>query len=250
MTIADIIAKRKAIWAARHDIEYDRRFQKAAVRAILSSHEMKKELYARPYLLIECIFEIVNKKRRSEPFFFNEVQADFIKCFEENGTDLPYLILKGRQQGFTSLITAMQFSFSIVRKNFSGFTLAHRRDSVGSIFNDKARALLAKIPEKLKPTQKYNSKNELYFSVLNSSWRVAVASAQVGRGSTLNFVHFSEAAFYECELSDVQAGIGEAIAEGGIQIYETTAHGFNEFEKLWQSGSCINIFYGWWRTAE
>ena len=250
MRIADIIAKRKAIWAARHDIEYDRKFQIAAVNTILASDELKRELYEKPYLLIECVFEIVNKDRRTEPFFLNEVQTDFIEKFEKHGTRLPYLILKGRQQGFTSLITAMQFSYSIVRKNFSGFTIAHRRDSVGTIFNDKARVLLMKIPEKLKPTQKYNSKNELFFSKLNSSWRVAVASANVGRGSTFNFVHFSEAAFFECTLADIQEGMGEAIAAGGIQIYESTANGFNEFEKLWYSGSCLNIFYEWWRTAE
>ena len=63
-------------------------------------------------------------------------------------------------------------------------------------------------------------------------------------------MHFSEAAFYECALSDVQAGMGEAIVSGGIQIYETTANGFNEFEELWRSGSCVNVFYEWWRTAE
>lgn len=250
MRVADIIAKRKAIWEARHDMEYDRRYQIAAAKAICRSDEMKREVYQRPYLLIECVFEIVNKDKRSEPFFFNEVQQDFVEQFERHGTDLPYLILKGRQQGFTSLITAMQFSYSIVRKNFSGFTVAHRRDSVGTIFNDKARSLLNRLPKLLKPTEKYNSKNELFFSKLNSSWRVAVASANVGRGTTLDFVHFSEAAFYECALSDVQEGIGEAIADGGIQIYETTANGFNEFEKLWRSGSCINIFYEWWRTRE
>lgn len=250
MRIADIIAKRKAIWAARHDIEYDRKFQIAAVNTILASDELKRELYEKPYLLIECVFEIVTKDRRVQPFFLNEVQQDFIQKFEEHGTRLPYLILKGRQLGFTSFITAMQFSYSIVRKNFSGFTIAHRRDSVGTIFNDKARSLLMRIPEKLKPTQKYNSKNELFFSKLNSSWRVAVASANVGRGSTFNFVHFSEAAFFECTLADLQEGMGEAIAAGGIQIYESTANGFNEFEELWRSGSCINIFYEWWRASE
>lgn len=250
MRIVDIIERRKAIWDARHDIEYDRKFQAAAVNTILASDELKRELYEKPYLLIECVFEIVTKDRKTEPFFLNEVQKDFIEKFEKHGTRLPYLILKGRQQGFTSLITAMQFSYSIVRKNFSGFTIAHRRDSVGTIFNDKARSLLMRIPEKLKPTQKYNSKNELFFSKLNSSWRVAVASANVGRGSTFNFVHFSEAAFFECSLADMQEGMGEAIAAGGIQIYESTANGFNEFEELWHSGSCINIFYEWWRTAE
>lgn len=250
MRIADIVAKRKAIWEARQDIDYDRRFQAAAINSILASEEMRRELFEKPYVLIECVFEIVNKNRRTEPFFFNEVQSDFIRRFEEHGTKRPFLILKGRQQGFTSLITAMQLSYAVVKKNFSGYTIAHRRDTVGAIFNNKARSVLERLPQRLKPTQKFNSKNELFFSKLNSSWRVAVASANVGRGDTFNFVHFSEAAFFECSLADMQEGMGEAIAAGGIQIYESTANGFNEFEELWHGGSCINIFYEWWRTKE
>lgn len=250
MQIFDIAAKRKAIWDARRDVEYDRKFQTAAINSILASEEMRRELYEKPYLLIECVFEIVNKDKKTEPFFLNEVQADFIRRFEEHGTRRPYLILKGRQQGFTSLITAMQLSYAVVRKNFSGFTIAHRRDSVGAIFNNKARSLLQRLPERAKPTQKYNSKNELFFSKLNSSWRVGVASANIGRGDTFNFVHFSEAAFFECSLADMQEGMGEAIASGGIQIYESTANGFNEFEELWREGDCVKLFYEWWRTSE
>ncbi len=250
MRIADIAKKRKTIWEARHDMEYDRKFQVAAINSILASGEMRKELLEKPYLLIESVFEIVNKDKRTEPFFLNEVQTDFIEKFEEHGTSRPYLILKGRQQGFTSLITAMQLSYAIVKRNFSGFTIAHRRDSVSAIFNNKARSLLERIPKRAKPTQKYNSKNELFFSRLNSSWRVGVASANVGRGDTFNFVHFSEAAFFECKLSDLQEGMGEAIAAGGIQIYESTANGFNEFEDLWQNGDCVKLFYEWWRTKE
>lgn len=250
MRIVDIIAKRKAIWEARHDMEYDRKFQVAAVNGILASEEMRHELFLKPYMLIECVFEIVNKDKKTEPFFLNEVQSDFIECFEANGTNKPYLILKGRQQGFTSLITAMQLSYAIVKKNFSGYTIAHRRDTVGAIFNNKARMVLERLPQRLRPTQKFNSKNELFFSKLNSSWRVAVASANVGRGDTFNFVHFSEAAFFECSLADMQEGMGEAIAAGGIQIYESTANGFNEFEELWRDGDCVKLFYEWWRTAE
>ena len=250
MQIADIIAKRKVIWEARHDIDYDKRFGEAAINSILASCEMRRELYEKPYLLIEAVFQIVNKDKKTEPFFLNEVQIDFIAQFEANGTKRPYLILKGRQQGFTSLITAMQLSYAIVKKNFSGYTIAHRRDTVGAIFNNKARTVLDRLPRRLKPTQKFNSKNELFFSKLNSSWRVAVASPNVGRGDTFNFVHLSEAAFFECALSDVQEGIGEAIAEGGIQIFESTANGFNEFETLWREGDCVKLFYEWWRTKE
>ncbi|MBQ1260385.1 MAG: hypothetical protein IIX96_00045, partial [Clostridia bacterium] len=123
-------------------------------------------------------------------------------------------------------------------------------DSLGLIFNDKARSVLVMLPEMLKPSQKFNSKNELFFDKLNSGWRVAVASAQVGRGGTFNFVHFSEVAFYECALADMQAGIGEAIAAGAVQIYESTANGFNEAKELWDSESCVNVFYPWYFSAE
>lgn len=250
MRICDVTEKRRRIWQERNDIEYDRKFCEAAARKILTDAELKREVWEKPYLLIEAVFQIVNKDRQTEPFFLNEVQRDFIAVFEENGTARPYFILKGRQQGFTSLITAMQLCFAIVRRNFSGFTLAHRQDTIGMIFNDKARSVLLRLPELLKPSQKFNSKNELFFDKLNSAWRVAVASPHIGRGNTLNFVHFSEVALYECDLSEVQAGIGEAIAAGAIQIYETTANGFNQAKELWDGGSCHNVFYEWWRTAE
>ena len=250
MTVADMIARRRARWEERGDLEYDRALTRAAVQKLFEERELCEEILARPYLLIELTFLIVDKKKRSVPFFFNEVQADFIKRFEIYGTERPYYVLKGRQQGFTSLITAMQLSYAIVRRNFSGFTLADKSDNTLSIFNDKARVVYERLPERLRPTERFASKRELFFDKLNSSWRIATATAQVGRSRTLNFVHFSEIAFYECSLSDLQKGIGEAMTSDAVCIYETTANGFNEAKDLWDSGSCINLFYEWWRTAE
>ena len=90
----------------------------------------------------------------------------------------------------------------------------------------------------------------MFFDKLNSSWRIATATDQVGRSRTLNFVHFSEVAFYECDLASLQAGIGEAITAGAIQVYETTANGFNQAKDLWDSETCHNLFYEWWRSPE
>lgn len=249
-SIADMIAKRKARWRERHDLEYDRALVRAAAVKLLEEPRLRAEIAARPYLLIELTFLIVDKGKRTVPFFFNEVQADFIRCFEEHGGGRPYYVLKGRQQGFTSLITAMQLSYAIVHKNFAGFTLADKSDNTLAIFNDKARVVYERLPEELKPTERFASKRELFFDVLNSSWRVSTATAQVGRSRTLSFVHFSEIAFYECSLKDLQKGIGEAMTEDAVCIYETTANGFNEAKELWDSGTCINLFYEWWRTAE
>lgn len=250
ITCQDIINKRKRIWSERHDLDYDKGLVEASVRKILSTKELVDEVRAKPYLLVEIAFNIVDKKRETVPFFFNEVQKDFIQQLERHGTKLPYFILKGRQQGFTSVITAIQLSYAIVRKNFSGFTIADRTDNTLSIFNDKAKVVYNRLPELLHPQEKFNSRNELFFDKLNSSWRIATATDEVGRSRTLNFVHYSEVAFYECDLSKLQKGIGEAITADAIVVYESTANGFNQAKDLWDSGSCLNLFYGWWRTLE
>nr|DAQ49136.1 MAG TPA: Terminase large subunit [Caudoviricetes sp.] len=250
ITIKDIIEKRKRIWEERRDIEYDKQLVRASVIKILSTPSLSQEVLQRPYLLIEVAFYIVDKERKTVPFFLNDVQNDFIEQLETKGTSKSYFVLKGRQQGFTSLITAIQLSFSIVRKNFAGFTMADRADNTAAIFNDKARVVYERLPEELKPSEKFNSRNELFFDKLNSSWRIATATEQVGRSRTLNFVHYSEVAFYECDLSAIQAGIGEAITADAIVVYETTANGFNQAKDLWDSGACHNLFYGWWRTKE
>lgn len=250
LTVQDIIDKRRRIWSQKKDLDLDKALVRASAVKILSTPSLVSEVQAKPYLLIEVAFYIVNKKRETVPFFLNEVQRDFVDKLETLGTSKPFFILKGRQQGFTSVITAIQLSYAIVRKNFSGFTMADRSDNTMAIFNDKARVVYDRLPEELKPSEKFNSRNELFFDKLNSSWRIATATDQVGRSRTLNFVHFSEVAFYECSLADLQAGIGEAITAGAIQVYETTANGFNEAKDLWDSGSCHNLFYEWWRTQE
>lgn len=249
-TVADMIAKRKRVWAERQDLEYDVQLVEAAARKVLSERALMEEIYERPYLLIELCFHIVDKHKDTVPFFFNEVQSDFIAQLEKHGTARPFNVLKGRQQGFTSLITAVQSSFAVVRKNFSGMTLADCADNTRAIFNDKARMVYERLPACLKPSERFNSKNELFFDKLNSSWRVQVASEQVGRSRTLNFVHYSEAAFYKCSLAAIQKSIGEACTRDAFRVYESTANGYNEYKDLWDSGSCINLFYEWWRSAE
>ena len=250
ITVKDIIAKRKKRWAEKQDIEFDKELVKASVIKILSTPSLQKEILDRPYHLIEIAFYIVDKKRKTVPFFLNEVQQDFIDQLNLLGTSKPFFVLKGRQQGFTSVITAIQLSYAIVRKNFSGFTMANASVNTLAIFNDKARSVYDRLPDELKPHEKFNSRNELFFDKLNSSWRVATATDQIGRGFTFNFVHFSEVAFYECDLASLQAGIGEAITADAIQVYETTANGFNQAKELWDSGACHNLFYEWWRTPE
>lgn len=250
LTIEDIVAKRRARWEEMHDPIYDAKITASAAAAILAYEDLRAQILERPYLLIECCFSVVDKQKRTVPFFLNEVQRDFIEQYEEHGRSLPYIILKGRQQGFTTLITAIQLSYSIVQKNFSGATLADCDSNTRAIFADKARIVLERLPLLLHPSERLNNSYELNFDKLNSSWRCSTATANVGRSRTLNFVHFSEAAFFSCPLGALQAAIGQAVTADALVIYESTANGFNDFKALWDSGSCVNLFYPWWRTSE
>ena len=250
MRLGEIIERRRTLWQREGSVERDRAFCELAAREILRDPSLRREVRERPWLLVEAVFTVVDKEGRTVPFFLNEVQRDFISRIEREGTRRPFLILKGRQQGFTTLITALALACSITHINWFGLTIADCGDNTRAIFNDKARSVYDRLPAVLKPTEKFNTARELFFSKLGSSWRAATASRDVARSKTLSFVHYSEAAFYKCELSDMQAAVGAACVDGALIIYETTANGYNAFRELWRSGSCVNIFYEWWRTAE
>lgn len=242
--------KRRVLWYQNKSPALDKEYCEALAEKIMEDPYLQAELEEKPYLLIECCFTIVDKSKKCVPFFFNEVQRDFIRQIELHGTKKPYFILKGRQQGFTTLITAIQLAYAITKENFAGFTLADREDNVRSIFMDKAKQMYNSLPKCLKPEEKINSVNELFFDKLNSSWRIAPASANIGRSRTLSFIHYSEVAFFKCPLSYIQKSIQEAAIKDALCIYETTANGFNEAKALWDSGTCVNLFYQWWKSAE
>ena len=248
--VDELIKLRKRSWERRGDITHDAKLVQAIAYQILENEHLRNEILQKPYLLIESCFTIVDKRKQSVPFFLNNVQRDFISKIETLGRSKPFFVLKGRQQGFTTLITAIQLSYAITTRNFAGFTIADRDDNTKAIFIDKAKSIYNKLPEILKPDEKFNSVNELFFERLNSSWRVCPATSNVGRSRTLSFIHFSEVAFFRCPLSDLQKSIVEAGVENALIIYETTANGFNEAKALWDSGACHNLFYEWWQSDE
>lgn len=259
ITAKQIIQKRKELWEIYGDINRDYEFTLAVADELLSNRPLLTEVMDNPELLIEMIFIIVDKDKNTVPYFLNEVQIDFIQnklnktieLFKQGKIlQMKFLVLKGRQQGFTSVITAYQLACTLLKKNFTGFTLADTADNVRAIFQDKAKYIYNNLPDVVRPTEKYNSKTEMFFEKLNSSWRINVATAQVGRSRTINFFHGSEAAFWTCLISDTQSSLGEALTKASIQILESTANGFNEFKDLWDSGEWINCFYEWWKTSE
>ena len=127
-----LIERRKAKWEEHKSIEYDKKLRRAIAEEIISSSELLQKIRENPEKLIELEFIVVDKDQSTVPFFFNDVQRDFIDrlnaAIEEYNrgerSDISMLILKGRQQGFTTLVTAYQLAMSLLNRNFQGFTLA------------------------------------------------------------------------------------------------------------------------------
>ena len=253
-----LIEKRKEKWQERHSIEYDKKFRSAVANELLTDRELLEEVKRNPEKLIELVFIVVDKNQKTMPFFLNEVQHEFIDTLNqaiadyEAGiiTDISLLVLKGRQQGFTTLVTAYQLSCSILNRNFQGFTLADKSDNSEAIFQNKAKFPYSQLPDALKPTEKYNNRKQLLFEKINSSWAVDTATKDVGRSRTVNFFHGSECAFWKDGISPIQGALGEAFTKNCIKIYESTANGYNDYQKMWDSGAHINCFYEWWKTKE
>lgn len=253
-----LIAKRKEKWTELHSIEYDIQFREAVAQELLTNPELLAEIKRYPEKLIELVFIVVDKNQKTMPFFLNEVQHEFIDIMNqaiedfEAGiiTSISILILKGRQQGFTTVVTAYQLACSILNKNFQGFTLADVSDNAEAIFQNKAKFVYGQLPEILKPTEKFNNRRQLLFEKINSSWEIGTATKDVGRSKTINFFHGSECAFWNDGITPIQAGLGEAFTKNCIKIYESTANGFNDYQKMWDSGVHINCFFEWWKTKE
>ena len=253
-----LIQKRREKWEELHSIDYDKQFRTAVANELVSNKGLLGEVKQYPEKLIELLFIVVDKNQQTMPFFLNEVQNDFlnilnkaIKDFEEGKlTNISLLVLKGRQQGFTTLVTALQLAYSITRKNFQGFTLADKSDNAEAIFQNKAKYPYSQLPDALKPTEKFNNRKQLLFEKINSSWAVDTATKDVGRSRTVNFFHGSECAFWKDGISPVQGALGEAFTKNCIKIYESTANGYNDYQKMWESGVHINCFFEWWHTKE
>ena len=253
-----LIEKRREKWNERGSIEFDKQFRNAVVTELMSNADLLAEVKAKPEKLIELVFVVVDKNQKTMPFFFNDVQRDFIdrvnQAIEdfESGliADISLIVLKGRQQGFTTLVTAYQLACSMLNRNFQGYTLADKSDNAEAIFQNKAKFTYSQLPEAIKPTEKYNNRKQLLFEKINSSWAVDTATKDVGRSRTVNFFHGSECAFWQYGIAPVQGALGEAFTKNCIKIYESTANGYNDFQKMWDSGVHINCFYEWWRTKE
>jgi hypothetical protein len=145
------------------------------------------------------------------------------------------LILKGRQQGISTLIQARFFHKIVTRRGKKAFILTHLSDATRAIF-EMTKRYSENIDSDLFPSPDKKNDNTLMYNGLGSGYRVGTAgSVEVGRGMTNQYLHLSEYAFYK-DAAKIGMGLMNTVAEIADTevIKESTANGqANDFYLDW-----------------
>lgn len=173
-----------------------------------------------------------------EPFHLNKAQLYVHRRLEDQlrvTGKCRALILKGRQQGISTLIQARFFHKIITTKGKKAFILAHEGDATDNLFK-MTRRYYDNLPPGLCPIPNKLNTSEMEFSQFNSSYRVGTAgNKKTGRSQTIQLFHGSEVAFWE-NTSSLATGVLQAVSgsAGTEIILESTANGLgNFFHQSW-----------------
>ena len=165
----------------------------------------------------------------------NEAQA----LYNQNQTAKD-IILKARQKGFTSYISA-DFLIDCVRRPTNAMIISHEGESTKRIFG-KVKYYIDNL--EIKPMISYDTKRDMFFPKTNSNYYIGTAGQKaVGRGDTIHRVHGSEVAFWE-KPDIIMTGIKEAVPYNGRVVLETTANGRgNWFHNEWAKAKAGESIY-------
>jgi hypothetical protein len=143
--------------------------------------------------------KIRTKSGEIKPLILNRVQVRFLNhILDQLATTgrIRSVILKGRQQGLSTVVSAYLYWWLSQHNAQKGIVIAHEKKSTEALLDMYSR-LHKHMPEMLKPKTNYKSRREISFSVLDSSLMIATAGSEhIARGETLQCMHLSEVAFW------------------------------------------------------
>jgi hypothetical protein len=185
---------------------------------------------------IEDFFQIIDKERNIVDFKLNPIQDKFVT---KDSTSKRDVILKARQQGFSSVILALFTVDFLIKPNSRNIIVADEKENAEEML-EKVKFYIQSYEYKMakkhpgfKVPLKYSSKYELYNEFTKSRYTIGTAlKTEFGRSKTITNLHLSEAAFYR-NMEKLLAGAMQAVVPNGRTIIETTANGFNYFKKFW-----------------
>lgn len=174
--------------------------------------------------------KIRDKAGNIVPFKFNSVQEFLDKKLNEQKLrtgKVRALILKGRQEGCSTYITARIFHRLIWTFGLQAGTLTHLADSTNKLF--EKLDLFYKFSNIRPPLKRWYNKRHVEFGQVDSIWDFGTAGTDyVGRGGTIQILHLSECPFWD-HPEEIVKGMLQSVPDmaGTEIIFESTANGMD-----------------------
>ena len=168
-----------------------------------------------------------------------------------------FFILKSRQIGMTTFWLSVDLFWAFEFKGLLGSFLLHKEEARDE-WRTGIEVFYHEIPKTHKVRMVHHNRNILSFAN-GSRFRYVIAGTAenrkggMGRSSASNYVHGTEVAYYgrEEDIKAFKSSIS-SLYRHRLQIWESTANGFNHFYDTWQSAKSSSamraIFVGWWRN--
>lgn len=181
--------------------------------------------------------DLDGRKVRLVPFTLNSAQrilAQHLAFCWANRLPIRWWIPKSRQMGISTFVQAVLFTMAIGTEGYHAATVAHTEFAAGEIFK-KEQTFEANLADRLKLPMTSCQAAKFEWEHESGTWVGSVKSGDaLGRGPTLNAIHFSEVANFADQGRDPEeatsAALG-ALAEGedSMVFYESTAKGRDPF---------------------
>src|SRR5690348_24152 len=116
------------------------------------------------YYCKHCV-KIRTKDGTIAPLILNSVQRRFVERIIDQMRrtgKVRMVVVKARQQGLSTVISAWQYWWLSQRKAQKGLVMAHVAESTTTLF-DMYHRIHSNVPKIVQPTTKYSSRTELVF---------------------------------------------------------------------------------------
>lgn len=188
----------------------------------------------------ENFFRIRTKNGSIEPFTMNRAQQyihDRLEAQLKEKGKVRAIILKGRQQGCSTLVQARYFHKTLTNRGIKTFILTHEAQATKNLF-EMTKRYYEYLPQGLCPKANRDSQKELKFESIDSGYAIGTAGSKgTGRSQTVQLLHGSEVAHWP-NASEHAQGLFQAVGDqsGTEIILESTANGIgNFFHSSWVS---------------
>lgn len=200
------------------------------------------------FFFCENELKIVLKSGHLAPLVPNEAQRIVLEYILDKGLNR-LAILKARQMGISTFIAAFFFWKTLFAQNTKCIVLAHDSEAAAKLFKiyQTYYESLSKWVQEQFPLR-HSTKKELVFAKHTGFITIATAnSPDKLRGSTVQYLHCSEVAFWD-KQKEVFTAAMQALTDRGCAFVETTANSFNYFYHWWRAENGYHKLFLPWYT--